>query len=304
VQEKEQEMIQKYLRPTAMAEALECKSREKEKAYFLAGGTELLRLNSPLHVETAVDLQDLDLSGVSITEDGIRIGGCTTFTELLDHKEVPDFLKTAVLYAGSRTLRNAATIAGNIAAMRWDSYLLPVCIAAKVRLELADLGDDGLVHQESVPIREFISHPEVYRDSLIAAVLHRNFSRSVVSERLVRSRQAPPEFSAAIGADIRREEDGNCSFSSSRVVLAGRGIRSGNGDVGVFRLTGVEQAINSGDIADEQDLVEAVRSEVLTETDQFGSAGYRRYLASAVISDLYNRMRTSACSGETSGEGR
>ena len=111
------------------------KEAVRKDGLFLAGGTEILRLNTG--VDENADLIDiLPLLDKEIREEGddVIIGSGVTFSDLLSSDIVPEYVKKAALYMCSAELRNQATIGGNIASWRDDSYLIPSLAAASARL--------------------------------------------------------------------------------------------------------------------------------------------------------------------------
>ncbi|MBQ7508284.1 MAG: FAD binding domain-containing protein, partial [Spirochaetales bacterium] len=119
--------------------AKEAASLKNGSSVFLAGGTEINRLGSPVDARTLISIGRLqELDGISVLDDCIRIGAMCTFQDVIDSREVPSFLKEACLFMGSRTKRNMATIGGNIAAARTDSYLCATLLACHAGLLLAD----------------------------------------------------------------------------------------------------------------------------------------------------------------------
>ena len=108
-----------YHRPASLAATLELKS-VIAGARVIAGGTDLMvRLRSREVAPPAlISLRSVpELAGVR-EEEGLRIGAATTFTDLIADPDVArDYpvLAEAASRVGSRQIRNAGTIGGNIA---------------------------------------------------------------------------------------------------------------------------------------------------------------------------------------------
>ena len=136
-------------------------------AAFVAGGTEVNRLGSDIAEKSATLISLKRCSGLDgIEEDAgyVTIGAMCTFQDLVESGKVPGWLKEAALFMASRTKRNMATIGGNIAAKRSDSYLIPALSAAGAVLEL--LGSDAKT--ERIGIAEYLDG--AYDDKLIVSV--------------------------------------------------------------------------------------------------------------------------------------
>jgi aerobic carbon-monoxide dehydrogenase medium subunit len=107
-----------YVRPSSVDEALEQLADPEAKA--IAGGHSLvplmkLRLARPGRL---VDLDGLDLRGVSVDGDTLRIGALTTYDDLLSLDEsvpLPAALRDCAASVGDLQVRNAGTIGGALA---------------------------------------------------------------------------------------------------------------------------------------------------------------------------------------------
>ena len=128
------------------------KEAVRKDGILLAGGTEVLRLNSPLKKDMPL-IDILPFLSDEIRKDGekLSIGSAATFASILSCPYSPEYLKEAVSYMPSPQLRNQATIGGNIASWRDDSYLIPTLSASGAVLFV--LNQDG--KEESIPIMEY-----------------------------------------------------------------------------------------------------------------------------------------------------
>lgn len=107
---------------------------ENENSRYLAGGTDDLRLGGDTDKETIlIDINPLLERGISDMGNGlIKVGALTTFNEMVSSPLVPEVIKEACRYNASFTRRNSATVGGNIALKRSDSYLLALFVALGV----------------------------------------------------------------------------------------------------------------------------------------------------------------------------
>lgn len=276
-------MIQDFIVCSSLEELLKRRNETGSDSLLLAGGTEVLRLEGRAEDQDVCvySLEGLGLDRIEKTDLGIEIGAMVTLQRLLDEDLVPLWLKEAARGAGSRTLRNMATIGGNIAAFRDDSYLIPACIAAKARIITADIREDGSVYEESVPIREYVEHQKEFAGSCIVRVILNHENRSVLTRRYSRTVQRTPDVIAAFGALAE-----NGSLSDVRVIAAGSGI-------GIVRLQQLEDGIADGSVRSLEQIRSLVERSVKLTDSLTGSAGYRTYLISAAIEDML-----SACLSE------
>jgi xanthine dehydrogenase YagS FAD-binding subunit len=88
-------------------------------AAFIAGGTDLMQLwkNDVEPASLVVDLDRLDLRGISADAHGLRIGALATMAEVAEHPEVKRRVPAAseaLLAAASPQIRNMGTAGGNL----------------------------------------------------------------------------------------------------------------------------------------------------------------------------------------------
>ncbi len=113
-------MLQGYLRPRSIEEAIDILDQYEGKARVIAGGTDLaLQLKSKeMHLAALLDLSVIDELRYIVEEGGkIKIGALTTHTDLAEssilHTEAP-MLSRAASSVGSLQIRNVGTVGGNI----------------------------------------------------------------------------------------------------------------------------------------------------------------------------------------------
>src|SRR6478672_9862003 len=119
-----------YLRPTSLDEALAALARPWT---VLAGGTDFY----PARVGRAIDENVLDITGIqdlrgiSAGPTGWRLGGTTTWSELIETPLPPlfDGLKQAAREVGGRQIQNTGTVAGNLCNASPAADGMPVLMA-------------------------------------------------------------------------------------------------------------------------------------------------------------------------------
>lgn len=126
-----------YHRPGTLEAALELLAREGVLTAVLAGGTHLN--GRPATVpEEVVDLQALDLNGISLDGDRLAIGATVRLQDLAEYAATPPIVTEAVLREGPNTLRNAATVGGVVAVADRESELLASLIVHDAAVALTD----------------------------------------------------------------------------------------------------------------------------------------------------------------------
>ena len=146
---------------------------------FLSGGTEILRLNTGVDKNSPlIDILPLLSDEIRKEGDSVLIGASATFALLLSSPVVPDYLKEALCYMPSPQLRNQATIGGNIASWRDDSFLIPTFSASGA--ELTVVSSDG--EKKRMSIKDYgLKRGLILSVSIPASAEVRNFRESLTS---------------------------------------------------------------------------------------------------------------------------
>jgi putative selenate reductase FAD-binding subunit len=294
-------MITHYIRAGSVLHAVELLAQ----GYVpLAGGTQL---NNPTGSRFGEDLEVVDLSNLQLTEirpidgeakgenGGVSIGSMVSLQSLVESAGVPRVLREAAGFIPSRSVRNMATVGGNIGAGRPDSYLIPVLIAMGASVETATRRTGNTRFSEPevriLTVEEYVGGDH---SALILSVRVPRLPGVTVAVKESRSHMALPVVTAAVRL-IWGE-----GTTAEAVVAAGCVGLS------VTRLKGVEEEIVSGGWS-EEDMMERGRLEALIGSavdppaDILGSSEYKRYINSVSIADAIRRCvreRTRIAAGE------
>lgn len=120
--------------PQTAAEAVELRRANRDTAVYFAGGTDDLRLGGAAKGKDLIDINALGLDTIEKKGDKLYIGARVTLQQLIESELVPAFIKDAAKFCASYVKRNAATVGGNLALRRDDSYLGAVLCAAQAQL--------------------------------------------------------------------------------------------------------------------------------------------------------------------------
>ena len=198
---------------------------------LIAGGTHVMPRLAP--TESLVSLRHAGLAGIAQENGTVTIGAATTLTQV--GREV-EFLRSAIESIASPTIRNLATVGGNLFVPQPHGDLAVCLLALDARVRLADGREVGVLEAEG----------------LVTAV------RFTVPERWFYTKA------------MRRKQN-----SASIVTVASDGVRIALGGVAPtpVRALAAEQALAGGDIERAAELsVEAADP----FDDAFASAWYRR----------------------------
>ncbi len=294
----------------AAASASEAVIMRDASSAYLAGGTELLRSGTERSADRLIMLKNIpELKGVSgETPEAVRIGSMTTFQEALGSDLVPAYLKEALRYMASRTKRNMATIGGNVALMRDDSYLAATLIAAHAKLELLrrvkpDSGESAQVRfgcpdknrldleetaqgrgdqpvREAICIRRYLQHREEYQKDLITAIMVRT-DICVVSKRYANTAESHSYLTAAMGYADGRFRVG-VSVKNAGVFFPKEFSDSLGEDENAETFARFANSWAGLDIPD----------------DLYGSTAYKRYLLGVTLENLYRSLKERISSGQ------
>lgn len=129
--------------------------KEYTDCMLTAGGTDIMvihkRAAHVIFVNQVSDIKEIR------KKDGIlSIGAGCTYTELLQHPDIPEILKAAMSQIASPAIRSTGTVAGNICNASPAGDTLPVLYALDAVVVTSFLGEDGSVCTRKVPIQKFI----------------------------------------------------------------------------------------------------------------------------------------------------
>lgn len=180
----------------------------KEGYLPFAGGTEIMRLGSEVKSDKFVSLKNCGLNTIEIEGEFLKIGAMCTFTDLIKSPLVPEGLKQACRFNSSLQKRNMATIGGNIALHRDDSFLLSTLIAYSAEIELAGArGTRPLFILEDIDYtKEFITY--VYLDPTL----------KVFSDRVANTEASHALVTAAVGGSEKGEFIIACCIKNTSIA--------------------------------------------------------------------------------------
>jgi len=160
-----------YLRPKTLHDAVSVLASSGGK--ILAGGTDFYpALGERLPQGDVVDITDIrEIRGISLEAEHVRIGGLTTWTEIV-RAPLPrcfDALKAAARERGSVQIQNRGTVAGNLCNASPAADGVPPLLVLEAEVEL--ISPSG---ERRMPLGEFITgNRKTLRraDEILAAVL-------------------------------------------------------------------------------------------------------------------------------------
>lgn len=147
-----------YHRPKSIADAVGLLDHPNRMA--LAGGTTISHDGGGNPVEL-VDLQSLDLNGISANGPHVDIGATATLQAVVENELIPDLIRNAAKADQPSTLRGLATVGGSVAAADGESLLLAALLVHEATVAFAD--------ERSVPLEKLLAQ-ELSQGDLIVSV--------------------------------------------------------------------------------------------------------------------------------------
>jgi carbon-monoxide dehydrogenase medium subunit len=270
-------IIDNYIRPKSVDEAISALIEGGEDALFIAGGMSLMqaiksRMASP---SCLIDLQDVaELKGISSGSQGVRIGAMTRYCEIANADELlgaHEALADAAAHIGDRQVRNRGTIGGSLCWNYIAACLPAASLGVGATVELVS-GSGGL---RTLAVNDFLGSPmETDRadDEIMVAVTlpppRANTGSAYEKWGLVAD--ALPVVGVA--AMVQTDTSGVCTYA--RIAFSGLGE-------GPCRSFSAEQAM-IGSTVDENDKIdqafEAAAAELEVHADMWADEAYRKLL--------------------------
>lgn len=133
-----------YFFPKSIKDACDLKNEYRERARFIAGGTDLFLFmeRDGYHPQALIDINRIPvLKDISIDGSTISVGSAVTYNEILNHRPLCDalpFLEKAIRTIGGVQVRNVATLVGNIANASPAADTLPPLYVLKTKVHIAN----------------------------------------------------------------------------------------------------------------------------------------------------------------------
>ncbi|MDZ7267868.1 MAG: xanthine dehydrogenase family protein subunit M [candidate division KSB1 bacterium] len=267
--------------PRTLAEAYQILTQEQGRIKVLAGGTDVM-VALQARTECAPAYLNLwplaELRGIAETQDAVRLGALTTYTQLmrstLVQQQAP-ILVDAAGVIGARQIQNRGTLGGNIVNASPAGDTLPVLAVLEATLELGSARGTRLV-----PFNAFYTG---YRQTVLAAdelllavILPKRRPQERQYFRKVGTRQAQAISKVVMALLLQQTQPGRVDF-----------IRIAFGSVAptVMRAPRTEAVLQDQILS--RDRIAAARAQVMAEvrpiSDVRSTADYRRTVAGNIL---------------------
>ena len=264
-----------YFEPTSIKEAAEILAEKGKTAYPLAGGTDLLVRMKRGNITPAVIVNLKRIKGLneikSENGNGMRIGALTSIAAIEDSsvlKASHPVLAQAAGLIGARSIRNLATIGGNIGRASPASDMAPALVALKARVCI-----EGSSGSREMDIEDIFEGPGVTNlagGEIITAFTLAKITPGTGAAYLKLGRRAGGGDCALVGVAALLSMEGDCA----------KGVRIAMSSVGPkpLRARQAEQVLISGPFTKDRmnQAARAASEEAAPITDMRCSASYRK----------------------------
>lgn len=164
--------LKEYLVPASLEEALSTLSEYKGSIRVIAGGTDVFVEDHP-GLDAMIDISKAGLSYIERQADELRIGSCMTYRELIRSGDVKKYLTSlweASQVIADTTIRNIATVGGNICSAVPSGDAIPSMVAFDASLILVSKGKERTVKAEEFftgPRKTVIAQSELLKEFVI-----------------------------------------------------------------------------------------------------------------------------------------
>lgn len=247
--------------PQTTAQALNSLARARDAAVIAGGTTVMPRVQAgDSGIGALVSLTRLKLDRIEVKGERVTIGAATTLVAMAEHKAL-GFLAPAIDSVGSPTLRNLATLGGNLF-MKQPYGDLAVCLLA-LDADLTVIAKKGT---RKIPLAAFFAKG-ISRDAIVTAV---SFTRPAKGTWFYRKAMRRAQNSAAVVTIAAQLPLTKGKIGEARVALGGCGEHP-------VRAKAAEQSLNGAkrDAASIATAANLLIKDAKPFTDAYASAWYR-----------------------------
>jgi len=274
-------------RPSSPEEAVRLFHETEGSGLYLAGGTILVPAGSP-NLDFLVDLSGVGLDyirregGSGGREGFVRVGAGTTVADVARSPDLAGLaggvLKEAALHVAAHTVRNRATVGGNLVAWRYPTDLPPVFLALGAVLVVEDAEGTRTLPLEDLYTRR----REVYRKGDLLVEIHLPMSATDWSGAFEKLGRLKLDVALVNCAAAVRLAGGR--VDEARVALNGVGATPS-------RAAAVEAAMVGGEPSAERcaDAAALVVDGISPRSDKRASADYRAKMARVLTARALRR---------------
>lgn len=293
-------ILETYIRPASLAEALETLAQPGPRPQVVAGGTDYvpmtrkMRMNGTLPngdgPSVLLDLSKLaDLVGVRETGDVLEIGAATTMGAIVADplvRELVPVLAAAAASVGSPLVRNRATVGGNLVTASPSADTAPALLAAGAAVRVA-----GASGARELPLSDFFVD---YRATALGA-------GEILTHVLVPLAGRPGMHGRFEKVGLRNADAISVVCAACEVELEGSTVRAARIGLGAVapvpvRALAAETALRGRELTAEvaAETARLVHEHISPIDDVRASGRYRGWVAEAVVARMLAQIADEA----------
>ena len=217
-----------YHKPSTLKDACELKAEFKNKAMFLAGGTDIIvnmkrGVISPDNLISLNSITEMMSNSVNDKKGQTIIGACGKVAGLINEKFLLPYsaLKTAMENIGSPIIRNLATIGGNIVTARPAADTSPSLIAYKATAVLNSVSGKREVSMDDFFLG--VGKTVLNDDEILSAIILNNLPSYTGSAYIKLGARKALEISLVNVAAVITLEKPDGPIADARIVMGAVG---------------------------------------------------------------------------------
>ena len=263
--------VKEYFLPQSLAEATSLLAEHGPSLLVMAGGTIAMSLinDGISRPEKVMGLRQAGLNYIRRDNGTVMIGATTTLSQILELEAVP-LLQSAAEHAGSWSVRNMATVGGNICAQPPAGDVAVALLALDAQVKLAGQGSERVI-----PLADFYaSASPIQAGELLAEIQTPVAAGKTVYIKYGRKHTVTPAI-VTVAAHVVL--DGN-KVKDARLALNGVGphpLRAKNAEAALVGSTLTAESIAAA--------AQAASEECAPVTDAIASEWYRRRMAGVYV---------------------
>lgn len=256
-------MIEQFFKPTSLEEALLIKEKFGDAVTWFAGGAHFNHVSFQARYDKVIGLEGLGLHAIHSKDGLTSIGATVTLQKLIDNSLIPKPLRKAASQTATRTIRNMATVGGDIAIGGKKSGLTPCLIAMKAHVVTSD--------KQHQPVEEFIASGS--RELILKITLPEQKAYCCIKQYQPKANATALIRVAVSFSPASEQEPGATIVAIGAIEDSPR------------RLQEVEHLVSGGGNFDRSTLEQTVAAIVQPTEDIQGSVAFKRYIAGITVAD-------------------
>lgn len=262
-------MNKKFFNAKSFEEAVSLKKEYGSTAKYLVGGTEINVRKNKGEYNVLIDISNLLSHDISWNNEKteIIVGAGATFQEIYKNEETPYQLRMAAGRMSTRSIRNMATIGGNIGTGSTVGDFIPTLMVLQAKLKLFD-------YEELITVEKYTEEKMEYLIEYVV-ISKENLDKNYNSKSY---RRISSDFSIIGVAATYKKVDNR--YTDIKIAVGGMGAK-------VKRVREVEKELEGKELTREI-IMKTMQEKVKSRPSIIrGSAEFREYTAAEMTAQCF-----------------